>query len=71
MAEDLTRVNNTYSILKSTDQKLEDLKRLTYRGNKGSVIDWIVAQTYERVVNGRSDEEIAKMFSHDGKLLSD
>lgn len=38
----------TFSLLAETDRKLEELTRLTFRRNKGDVIDWIVAEAYEK-----------------------
>lgn len=40
----------TFSLLSETDRKLEELTRLTYRRNKGDVIDWLVAEAHEKIV---------------------
>lgn len=45
-APDKTNIN--LNILKETDARLEELMRLTFRGNKGSVIDWLVAEHFNR-----------------------
>ncbi len=51
------KVTNTFNILRETDRMLDDLVRLTYRGNKGSVIDWIVAETYARITGIESTKQ--------------
>ncbi len=39
----------TFSLLSETDRKLEELTRRTYRRNKGDVIDWLVAEAFEKL----------------------
>ena len=39
----------TFSLLAETDRKLEELTRRTYRRNKGDVIDWLVAEAFDKL----------------------